>query len=417
MKKFKSDKFILILFCMYIYPIIFQKISIISYVLIYGVPVIYLLLNIKLLVKLFHHISKNQFICMILVVIMFVLSYLLPLHHGTGDFTYVRTVTFILRKLLIYVFLMMVLWKKYKEKTSVEHFMYYFSLATVLYVISTLVLTMLPSLKSFWLSMATSEFEMNLFESYGYAMRVGWQGYSGFRCTFRCTLTVAFLMYFLLTKDMTISIKKEKISILLLFAFMGNAFYGRSGLVVSLLTVILAMILAGKIGLKRIVQLTLIAICGFFILSFLGKTNSVLQDWYIWMSTPFKNFFTTGSFNNYSVDHLVNDMLFIPSNKTLVFGDGYYTNSTTNSYYMETDSGLMRQLLFWGVIGTSVSYGCVLILFSSFKDKYKMLSIILLLGFIIFEIKGEVYYEYIPLLVVFIQMILLEKRKIYQKTT
>lgn len=104
-------------------------------------------------------------------------------------------------------------------------------------------------------------------------------------------------------------------------------------------------------------------------------------------------------------------MLFIPSNKTLVFGDGYYTNSTTNSYYMETDSGLMRQLLFWGVIGTSVSYGCVLILFSSFKDKYKMLSIILLLGFIIFEIKGEVYYEYIPLLVVFIQMILLEKEK------
>lgn len=369
---------------------------------------LYIFLHLKLFRCFFQYLSKKQTLSFLLIFLLIVLSFGIPFLYETGDYSYLLTATFILRKFIIYTFLLMVIWKKYREKSSVDHFIYYFSIATALYVLSTLLLVMIPSLRSFWLDVTTSEFEKGLLDSYGYTMRVGWQGYSGFRCTFRCTLSVIFLMYLLLTKSSCLHIKKRRLFLLLIFTFAGNTFYGRSGLMISLITVVIALIMSGSIGVKYTIHFTFIAAIGLILVYILGNTSTGLHDWYIWMSTPFKNLFTTGSFNNYSVNNLVDNMLFMPDVNTIIFGDGYYTDPLTKSYYMQTDSGLMRQILFWGLMGMTVSYGCIIVFLSNFKRKYRILGFALLLSIIIFEIKGEVYYEFLPLLFILVQLFKIE---------
>lgn len=51
---------------------------------------------------------------------------------------------------------------------------------------------------------------------------------------------------------------------------------------------------------------------------------------------------------------LLNRMLFIPDFKTILIGDGRYTENEL--YYMETDAGIMRPLLFGGLIFAFLRY-------------------------------------------------------------
>ena len=108
-----------------------------------------------------------------------------------------------------------------------------------------------------------------------------------------------------------------------------------------------------------------------------------LNDWYIWATTPIFNLLKTGSFNNYSANHLLNDMIFVPEWKTILHGDGWYTDLATGLHYMKTDVGFMRQLLFWGIGGALLSY-CIV--FSSLKllgPKHKVLITLLVIVFVI----------------------------------
>ena len=163
----------------------FKEWVILSYVYQYGIPFVYVAFNFKLLRKIS---GKQLFIIGCLVLLLF-LSVLYPTLHNTGDYSYVKVSTFVFRKLAVYLFLAMVLVKKYREHTGVEHFMYYYILTHAVFVIGTILIVFAPGLKSIWFSVFAETIESEtLLESYGYTFRIGWQGFAGYRMTLHCNI-------------------------------------------------------------------------------------------------------------------------------------------------------------------------------------------------------------------------------------
>lgn len=392
MRDLKTYKWIVLIFCYYIYPFVINRASFLSYIITYGIPFIYVIFNYNLSARFIGKIKKSQFQCLALVLLLILASMVYPTLHHTDDFSYISAITFVIRKLLIYVFLCEVIIKKYKEKSIPEIFMYYFCIATFLYVLSTLIFLAFAPLRTFWMGCVNSENITELYTSgYGYVTRVGWQGFSGFRNTLRCSLSIVFLFYLYYEKHV---INNIGFALLFVFSLIGNMFYGRSGIAVSILCIFVASLYYKIVKVTMLAKWMIAVIAVFMMISWLRDLNPLLNQWYLWMTTPFKNLITTGSFNNISVERLLENMIFIPEFRTLIVGDGRYVFN--NTYYMRTDSGFMRQILFWGLPGTILAYTATLLSMKQFFNT-KMIWLVII-SFILFEIKGEVYYEFIPLM-------------------
>ena len=89
-----------------------------------------------------------------------------------------------------------------------------------------------------------------------------------------------------------------------------------------------------------------------------------------------------------SSTELFEKMYFHIKPKTLLFGDGIY--ETAFGYYMNTDAGYMRPILYFGIPGLLLLFGLQLLYFQnkyflSRKNKYIIITYLLIM-----QIKGEV---------------------------
>lgn len=308
------SKFIIILFCISIYPITLRFSPVMSYAAIYGIPFCYLLCHFRQFVK----ITKKQLMVTVMLFLLLLLSIFYPALHGTGDYSYVKVITFIFRKSVIYLFLVCILLKYYKEKIRVEIFYYYFALANAIYVVGTLCFVFVPGLHQLWFKIFSENVENTnvLLQSFGYTFRIGWQGFSGFRMTLHCTLSCLFLLYMYYSRDSKIRIKKHVFFISYALCFMGNMFYGRSGLAVTVLLTIVAIVAWNRGQLKKIFRFVIAG--AFFIMAiYIFRDAPLISDWYEWMSRPFINLLKSGSFQNASFSSL-SDMYFLPGGKTIL---------------------------------------------------------------------------------------------------
>lgn len=364
--------------------------SIIWYMFVYGIPFFYLLFNINLLKKL----VKRQIIIIVLVCILITFSIIYPLLHGTSDYSYVGNSTYVFRKLLIYLFFICILTKKYKEDICVEHFLYFYVLTHAIYVLGTVCLVGIPGFKNLWFSLFGEVIKSGeLLKSYGYTFRIGWQGFAGFRMTLHCTFSCLFVLYLFYSEKSKLKITNTKFIVLYTLCLLGNMFYGRSGLAVTIVTSIIAIVIWNRKKWKQILFF-FVVLFSTFILLFSLRSNTTISNWIEWMTRPFINLFTTGSFNNYSVNMLM-DSIFVPEWKTILLGDGFFTYR--GSYYMNVDSGIVRNFLFWGILGAAVSYFTTIYSILEIKKNDKLLCLLMIFVFCVFEVKGDVYYEFIAL--------------------
>ena len=177
-------------------------------------------------------------------------------------------------------------------------------------------------------------------------------------------------------------------------------FYGRIGVVIFVAEVLFAILMYRRIRWDLVFIAIIIVFLLVFALSYIIESNVGVQEWFNWMSKPFVQILTTGKTDNYSYHQLVNNMYFMPEFKTFIIGDARYVEPRTNAYYMHTDAGYMRQILFWGIIGSIFTYGFVLYSLKRFgKYKQNKLAILLLICFVLYEFKGEIFYEMIPLVI------------------
>ncbi len=397
MNEKKINLSILVIYALYMNPIIIGGYETIFYALIYGSALAYIILNYKYISTYLRKLPLQTAVLIFWIIIALTLSVFVPSLHGTYDFSYINVILAIFRKALILAFLFVLTEKKHGREALIEHFMYYYALATVLYILSTMMFALLPPLRIMWQNLLhMNAFTQNLLRSFGYANRFGWAGFAGYRNTIDCTVSLIFFIYLFASKESKIRIKSLSFVILVLICFLGNMFYGRSGVLASVICLIVGLVLYKKINPKIILGILVVGFVGGLTINYLKARIPELNDWYIWITTPFYNLITTGSFNNYSADSLLNDMIFMPEGHTLLFGDGRYVDPVTGSYYMRTDSGFMRQILFWGAGITGVMYAFWLYSLSTIKRDFPM-KIMLLIMCVLFEIKGEVYYEILPL--------------------
>lgn len=388
MKYEKTSIPILILFCIFIYPVMIKGTTTLSYIYQYGIPFFYIILNLKFVKE----ITKRQLLIFGLLSTLLILSFLFPVFHSTGDYTYIKISTFVFRKLLIYLFLILVLVKKYKENVSPEHFMYYYSLTHAVFVSGTLLIVFFPRFKTFWFSLFPEIIKSEtLLESYGYTFRIGWQGFAGYRMTVHCTWCCIFLLYMFYACQAKYRLKTRTFLPVFALCFLGNMFYGRSGLVLSIVTSLIALFIWNRQHFFKILRFICFVVILIFLI-YLLRNQPFFSDWYNWMSSPIINLITEGSFNNVSFTE-TKEMIFVPEWKTILFGDGYFTHN--GHYYMGTDSGFMRNILFWGLTGVFISYGTTFYVILDLKKRNALLCLLILGTFLAFEFKGDVYYEYI----------------------
>ena len=390
---------IILVFAFFLYPVILGNMALVCYAFVYGIPCLYIFLNYRKVVNYLRHLPFSIFIISISLLGLLVTSFSLPILYGTYDLSYVGVIGAVFRRLLIYIFLFVVIFNYYRDNLVVERFMFYHVIATTLYVIGTIIFLLLPDLRTTWTSVLQIQgMQAELIEGISYITRFGWSGFSGFRTTISCSLSIIFVTYLYANKENYFQLPATWYCFFSFFCFLGNMFYGRSGLVVSFLCVLSGLIIYHKISLKFLTGccfvVILLAICVINLKAF----STALENWYVWLIIPFENLLETGSFNNQSLNHLIEDMYFMPDIDTLLLGDARYMEDGTGLYYMHTDAGLMRQILFWGVFFTGLIYLLCITLLFLLKFDYG-LKVMFLIFFIVFEFKGECYFHLLPLFI------------------
>lgn len=396
----KQNKLILFIFCLVLYPITISRLGLLNYVFIYGVPSAYLVLNFNMVYEIFGKLKIRQLDVWFQIILLIFLSIVLPLMHGTGDYSYFGVTTAIARKIILILFLSILVIKHHGGFPGIEVFMKYYVSATALYVLGSFVFMALPSLRESWRQfLGTNQTIDSLYYTYGYKTRFGWSGFSGFRNTIDCTLSIIFAVniYF---KESSRYLSSFWFYMIISLCFVGNMLYGRIGIIVSAIVFVLALLFYRQIRLKTLVAFSLTSLVFISGIMYLKDRIPIVYEWYDWSLQPIINFIQTGSFDNYSANHLINDMVFMPSLDTFLLGDGRYVEEGTNFYYMRTDSGFMRQVLFWGIGGCFISYLTVLNSLRLLGKKYTIFSLLILVAFAIFEYKGEIYYEIIPIFLI-----------------
>lgn len=399
---------IILLASYFIYRFYFSFVSnSIQQLLLFGIIGIYLVLNFPRLLNHFRHFGRNKTLFVsatLLYALMVVFSFLIPIVHGTQDFSYLKYQLRYVSYLLSYIVLVDLIRLHLKPENLKDEVIRIYTVVSRNYVIVSMLMLVVRPLRYFWQSIIReTERNINLVNNYDpYVTRWGWSGFSGFARTMQMTIAVAFILYLILKQIQ----KGEKISlsylVTLVFLLIGNAFYGRVGLLTSIgiigLVVLYLILSKGKVILG-------VGILGSLATVFAGMTifkefNPAIEKWYNWAMDPILGLLQTGTFGTKSSDILF-DMYFIPDLRTFFVGDGYYTDPMSGEYYMSTDVGYIRPLLFYGIFFLIAGYLIPVILSYTLVRTDRMnisLTLLLLTVMFIFEIKGEVFAAFIPIM-------------------
>ena len=167
---------------------------------------------------------------------------------------------------------------------------------------------------------------------------------------------------------------------------------------------------------KILVGAIIAGVLGCVALFVLQSKNETIRTWFNWAFDLFVTFAKQGKFETELSNVLLEQMLFVSEVRTILFGDGMYT--TLSGYYMSTDAGIMRSLLFGGIGFALLRYLSFYIPLglSLFKTKMKSADKIMylwaLLLCIVFEVKGEILFSCIP---IFIWIMALERYERWRK--
>lgn len=410
MNLLKNVKFtILICFFYLIYTFTFKDVSTINLLLLYLIIGIYLLYNYKILLKYIKLIFDSYLKYVLLSVIICVIAAIfIPIVHGTHDFTYISILISILRNIYKFMPLVILLDKNYEDNELFDRFLQYFILSSIIYMISTIVFIVFPNLTHSWNNIIYDSSYQIYLDNENYITRYGLCGFSGYQISFKFAIASCFSFYFLMKENFLFDKEHLFNYICFIIILIGNSFYGRTGLLVSgILTVVLFFAFL-KNNVKYRKWIILFIIFCLIIIIVLYNVSDSFRLILTWMFKPIISLIETGKIYDRSLFIVFNDMIFMPKVKTLAIGDGLYTQVIDNisHIYMATDVGFMRAILFYGCIFTFISYLTVLIPLINLKNsKCKViLSLILISTFIIFEVKGEIFYRFSP--IVFIIMLL-----------
>ena len=402
-----KNLFVLIITIYVNFTFVYKHYPIIQYLCFYGIMGIYIFFHIKKVIWWSKLVFRNSLISILSLILwggVLFNSILFPIVHQTYDFSYINVILSIIRNIMQQLFLLILIDNILSPQCLLEEHMRININSGLLYVLISAIMIRFPILKEIWRKIIhISSFDLGKTYEKNYFTRFGLVGFSGFNETIFCSILISFSL-FLLCK--TIYEGKKRISyyyIAITILLLGNTFYGRSGMMISIFCIVVTLcFLFFKYGKVNIIINLCIVFSLLFLIVLLGKNHSTqLNIYYNWALKPITNFFESGKIGTASSDAMFQNMYFLPDIFTIILGSGNYVDPITGGYYMSTDIGYMRPLLFYGIINQIFAYFiCIFLMIGTMKNlKTKYKSAAILFGFLsfmillLFELKGEVFYR------------------------
>lgn len=402
----------LILFALIQFPLRFQNYSYLTFLYVYFVPMVYLAFHLDWLCSFARRIfcSKGS-LCLLLFGIMLLSSCLWPVCMGTFEFSFVteywrRFFLLLIKNVFLVAFYELEV--RSDHKSVQEYFTYYID-SCILYIAFTALTLVWSGLRTAMLGcIYLTEKNVADLQNPSYTTRFGWAGWSGFDATMLCTVGVMMACILILYNRDRAAVQTKYMALSCLL-MVGNMFYGRTGLTVSVLCLALVVLWAclrnqAKL-VARIICVGAVAVAALFILQ---SQVEAIQNWFNWAFSAVLNLIHTGKFQDDtgSVETLLDRMYWMPEMKTFLLGDGYY-NGTDGLYYMHTDSGIMRLMLYFGIINYLIGIAATGISYALMCEKLKkklharekiFAFLLMAIVTVLFEIKGESFYKIVCIL-------------------
>lgn len=322
-------------------------------------------------------------------------SLFIPTLHLTYEYSIVRA--FVARVVILLIGILLYSFYLYKDSSEMilKNIIYVFIIQSFIQLISFIY----PEVKEI-LNIFRSESAIIIQENYGNIRGLAISGSAVFGLAICYGLI--YIYYIIYWKDMFSNYKMLRLISFVLLLF-GGLSAGRTafiGIPIGLLYVVIMFFMKRRITIKINSNfniwntfITCMVFIGIVVLSIFLLTNESLQYRLETLADYVLQFYyiyeKTGRLATSSTDVLFSNMYFGVSTKTFLLGDGMYTD-TNGSYYMNTDAGYMRNILFFGFFGVILLLIFQLLLFN-WKSTSKVIENILIVLFIlILHIKGDV---------------------------
>lgn len=361
--------------------------------LVFLVLILYISLNYLVVFKKTDRYRFNS--CVLMWVTIAAIALLVPVVHGTGDFSYARKLLTNTNELLSWTAFIIFVKKEAENGNELEVLTDRFGMIVSMYVFFSVICMFAHGFRAFWKTVVFfSEKELFELQYEKYIGRFGWDGFAGFNATFLCSFGVLLCLACLNRK---LHARESTIKFGVILSYMvvfliGNVLYGRTGLIVSSLMILLLLIQVCIVN-KKIQYLFLALLLGLFAIVaivILKDAIPALSALYEWAFEPIINYLSGKGFSATSLDSLKR-MYVMPTSSTVLFGDGYYTDPVTGSYYRNTDVGVLRLTYMWGIIPTILAYLFTLKVFQRTIINDGMMRYLVFIMLVLFEAKGEVF--------------------------
>ena len=316
--------------------------------------------------------------------------------HQTYEYSFVVTFISQLINLGIGLLVFSLYIKKSKENVIIRHLIYIFIAQSTIQFIS-------------FVSPEINEL-LNFFRNEN-AISIGQEGYGNLRglsisgSAFFGLGAVYGLIYIVYIINWDKLFKNNKLLkiaffILLIFGGLSAARTSLVGILFGVLYLIIKRLFVEKyvfkynLNIKPLKTITSVLLLFSLLISlyFIGLTEQFNSQFQRFMNFAFQfvyNYLETGEVYTTSTNTLFNKMYFKISDFTLLVGDGLYTNPD-GSYYMNTDAGYMRDVLYFGIPGVIFLFIYQTTFFLWRRKKHLLQNIIIIFYILIVHIKGDV---------------------------
>lgn len=409
MEEFKLPKFdaITILIAAYMMNMVhFRGIASVQQILVWILVLFYILKNNRYFFRIFSRCNKKNYIQITAIILGFYMLVVVGPILYAKDISYLKAVFSMILLFFYFMVIVIRLEKKFPERNLFDSFIFIYIYVTVIYVLVSALMIYIPPVKEFILGIIDiGEYNRHVLANPYYITRVGWTGFSGYNNSIKCSIACSLCLYILLRDYFYLNKNNLKIYILIGVCLLGNIFYARTGFIISLICIVISVFYIAlwqhKVYtfFKYIFILSIAAIVGYNIIILQMEDNKSIQ----WAFEMIVNYFNGEGATSSSLSKLLN-MYFLPPIGTLMFGDGRYMG-IKGGYYMNTDAGVMRNILYFGIVGASFLYGNVIfqineLSLKSKKLKYNILPVLFLVLLIGYEFKGESTLLLLPTLII-----------------
>lgn len=362
-------------------------------------------------IGIFDRTNKN-YMELLLISVIFVL--LVPVFHGTNDFSYITLFLGVILCMLRNFLVVLIITNKKTDNTDyVIKFIDLYLNSCCICVAFTILFIIFPDFKSFWLDhiiVNDVQEQIRIFSAYEFRYSIS--GFVAFSYSTLFSIAVIMEGYVICKKKYSVKEIVRYIAICV-----GCFFYGR----VTIFAIAISMFIVFTKGrdIVKIMRYLFLVLAGIILFGLLlNRVSQIDQSFIIWKNWAFsflEDIFNYGSIHTNSVTHMLQDMYFMPESGTFFLGDGYYTDPLTGRYYRSTDVGYMRAMLYSGLFGAIIIILPVVYLFYSlYKQKndrdFKRFIIAMLCSWLILEAKGESWIRFVLLLHPILLISLMEKK-------